>query len=172
MVNTLVPIVVKFSKVIIFIMITLLSFSFTSFQWEKDTKSKIKIHKSISNIFDSGTYTLENFNNNDFNIIKEEDKIIGYLLVTQSFSKTNTFDYYVLYNTQAEILKVEVLSYRESHGFEICNKRWLKQFIGINIASEFEYNNKVDAISGATISVNSIKSSIYQNTQYLKKLIK
>ncbi len=65
-----------------------------------------------------------------------------------------------------------MLSYRESHGFEICNKRWLKQFIGINIASEFEYNNKVDAISGATISVNSIKSFIYQNTQYLKKLIK
>ena len=172
MVNTLVPIVVKFSKVIIFIMITLLIFSFTSIKWEKDTKSKIKIYNSIYDIFHSDRYTLESFNDNDFNIIKEEEKIIGYLLVTQSFSKTNTFDYYVLYNTQAEILKVEVLSYRESHGFEICNKRWLKQFIGINIASEFEYNNKVDAISGATISVNSIKSSIYQNTQYLKKLIK
>ena len=172
MVNTLVPIVVKFSKVIIFIMITLLIFSFTSIKWEEDTKSKIKIYNSIYDIFHSDRYTLESFNDNDFNIIKEEEKIIGYLLVTQSFSKTNTFDYYVLYNTQAEILKVEVLSYRESHGFEICNKRWLKQFIGINIASEFEYNNKVDAISGATISVNSIKSSIYQNTQYLKKLIK
>ena len=172
MVNTLVPIVVKFSKVIIFIIITLLIFSFTSIKWEEDTKSKIKIYNSIYDIFHSDRCTLESFNDNDFNIIKEEEKIIGYLLVTQSFSKTNTFDYYVLYNTQVEILKVEVLSYRESHGFEICNKRWLKQFIGINIGSEFEYNDKVDAISGATISVNSIKSSIFQNTQYLKKLIK
>lgn len=86
--------------------------------------------------------------------------------------KTNIFDYYVLYNTQVEILNIKVLAYRQRHRFKICNKCWLIQFIGINIASEFEYNNKVDAISGATISVNSIKSSIYQNTQYLKKLIK
>ena len=172
MFNIVIKIGVKLSKVIVLVTITLLSFSFTSFQWEKDTKSKIKIHKSISNIFDSGTYTLENFHNNDFNIIRGDKYIIGYLLVTQSFSKNTFFDYYILYNEKAEILKVEVLSYRESHGFEICNKRWLKQFIGINIASEFEYNTKVDAISGATISVNSIKSSIFQNTQYLKKLIK
>ncbi len=53
MVNTLVPIVVKFSKVIIFIMITLLIFSFTSIKWEEDTKSKIKIYNSIYDIFHS-----------------------------------------------------------------------------------------------------------------------
>ena len=126
----------------------------------------------IYKFFHSDRCTLESFNDTDFNIIKEQEKIIGHLLVTQSFSKTNIFDYYVIYNTQAEILKVEVLPYSQSLGFEICNKRWLKQFIDINIASEFEYNTKVDGISGATISVNSIKSSIYQNTQYLKKLIK
>ena len=86
--------------------------------------------------------------------------------------KTNIFDYYVLYNTQVEILNIKLLAYRQRHRFKICNKCWLIQFIGINIASEFEYNINLEAISGSTIYVNSIKSSIYQNTQYLKKLIK
>ena len=68
-------------------------------------------------------------------------------------------------------MKVEILNYREIHGFEICNKRWLKQFIENNSDSEFEFNSKVDAISGATISVNSLKTSVFKQTQTLKSII-
>jgi Na+-transporting NADH:ubiquinone oxidoreductase subunit NqrC len=47
------------------------------------------------------------------------------------------------------------LIYRENYGGEIGSKRWLKQFIGMT-----EPKNYVDGISGATISVNSMKYSI------------
>ena len=170
--NTVIKIVKKLSKLTALVVVILLSFSFTSIQWEKNKKSRIKIHNSISNLFISETYSIEKFNNNDFIVIKENENTIGYLLVTQALSKNTLFDYYIIYDKHAEILKVEVLTYRENHGYEICNNRWLKQFIGINSASEFQYNNQVNAISGATISVNSIKSSIYYNTQDLKIIIK
>ena len=75
-------------------------------------------------------------------------------------SKFDNFDFMVLLDADNKIKVVRVLIYRENYGGEIGSKRWLKQFIGMT-----EPKNYVDAISGATISVNSMKYSI-------KKLIK
>ena len=158
------------SKVILIIIISLLNLSFISYDWENDIKSRVKIHETISTIFNSSTYTINSISDN-FYTISESERIIGYLIVQSEFSKYKKFDYFIIYNNSAEILKVKILNYRESHGFEICNKRWLKQFIGNNSDSEFEFNSKVDAISGATISVNSLKTSIFKQTQTLKRII-
>ena len=157
------------SKVII-IIIALLNLSFISYDWENNTKSRVKIHENISSVFNSSTYTINSTSDN-FYTISESERIIGYFIVQSEFSKYKQFDYFIIYNNFAEILKVEILNYRESHGFEICNKRWLKQFIGNNSDSEFEFNSKVDAISGATISVNSLKTSVFKQTQTLKSII-
>jgi hypothetical protein len=172
MVNTTIHKIITFlsKDIIIFLIISLLNFSFINYDWEKDIKSRDKVHKNISTIFNSSTYTINNISDN-FYTISESERIIGYLIVKSEFSKNKKFDYFIIYNNSAEILKVEILNYRESHGFEICNKRWLKQFIGNNSDSEFEFNSKVDAISGATISVNSLKTSIFKQTQTLKRII-
>ena len=160
-----------FSKdIVIIIIISLLNLSFIRYDWENDTKSRVKIHETISTIFNSSTYTINSISDN-FYTISESERIIGYLIVQSEFSKYKKFDYFIIYNNSAEILKVKILNYRESHGFEICNKRWLKQFIGNNSDSEFEFNSKVDAISGATISVNSLKTSVFKQTQTLKSII-
>ena len=172
MVNTIIhKISTFFSKeIIVFLIISLLNFSFINYDWEKDIKSRDKIHKNISDIFNSSTYKINTTSDNFYTIL-ESERIIGYLIVKSEFSKYKKFDYFIIYNNFAEILKVEILNYRESHGFEICNKRWLKQFIGNNSDSEFEFNSKVDAISGATISVNSLKTSVFKQTQNLKGII-
>jgi len=171
MVNTTIHKISDFlsKDIIIFLIISLLNFSFINYDWEKDRKSRDKVHKNISAIFNS-TYTINSISN-DFYTISESERIVGYFIVQSAFSKYKKFDYLIIYNNFAEILKVKILNYRESHGFEICNKRWLKQFIGNNSDSEFEFNSKVDAISGATISVNSLKTSIFKKTQNLKRII-
>ena len=156
--------------IMIMIIMSLLNLSFINYDWEKDIKSRDKVHKNISDIFNSSTYTINSISH-DFYTISESEMIIGYFIVPSEFSKYKKFDYLIIYNNFAEILKVEILNYRESHGFEICNKRWLKQFIGNNSDSEFEFNSKVDAISGATISVNSLKTSVFKKTQNLKGII-
>lgn len=86
-----------------------------------------------------------------YEVTGKTDKVyIGY-----SPSKFDNFDFMVLLDYDNEVKLVEVLIYRENYGGEIGSKRWLKQFIGMT-----EPKNFVDAISGATISVNSIKHSI------------
>ena len=171
MVNTTIHKIITFlsKDIIIFFIISLLNFSFINYDWEKDIKSRDKIHENISSVFNSSIYTINSTSDN-FYTISESERIIGYLIVQSERSKYKKFDYFIIYNNSAEILKVEILNYRESYGFEICNKRWLKQFIGNNSDSEFEFNSKVDGISGATISVNSLRTSIFKQTQTLKRM--
>ena len=70
-------------------------------------------------------------------------------------SKFDTFDYMVLLDKNNTIKLVKVLVYREDYGGEIASKRWLKRWVGIN-----QRVTHIDGISGATISVNSLKHSI------------
>ena len=86
-----------------------------------------------------------------YEVTGKTDKVyIGY-----SPSKFDNFDYMVLLDCDNKVKLVKVLVYRENYGGEIGSKRWLRQFIGMT-----EPKNYVDAISGATISVNSMKYSI------------
>ena len=86
----------------------------------------------------------------------------------QAPSKFHKFEYYILFNNKGELLKIEVLNYNENYGTEICSKRWLKQFQNINTSSFLTYNNSIDGISGATLSVQSISVYSWRVTQKLK----
>ena len=59
----------------------------------------------------------------------------------------------VVYDPLLHIQKVQVLIYREDYGYEIKSKRWLQQFTKRKVDS-------VQAISGATISVSSLKNAV------------
>ena len=63
-----------------------------------------------------------------------------------------------IYSPEMELLKLRILVYRENYGGEISNKRWLNQFVTRS-------PEKIQAISGATISVESLKFSVLQLTE-------
>ena len=163
-----------FSKATILMLVALLFFSFKFSDWEFDKKYRTIIHKSISEIFNSDTYIIEELEEFEdaFYSVKESENIIGYFVVTKAPSKFHQFDYYIIFNAKTDILKIEILQYRENYGAEICNKRWLQQFKNINTASIFEFNSSVDGISGATISVNSLKKDVFKLRNVLKKKLK
>ena len=158
----------QISKAITVIVIALLFFSFKASYWELDKDSRATVYKSIAKIFNSQTCNLDPIDDT-FYSISEDDSIIGYLAVTDAPSKFHRFDYYVLFNDKEEILKVEVLHYRENYGGEICSKKWLKQFVGIDTENYSNFNREIDGISGATISVNSLKHHLLKISNKLKK---
>ena len=63
-----------------------------------------------------------------FSVIKQNDIVLGYFVVAQAPSKFHQFDYYIIFNSDAQILKIEILQYRENYGSEICSKNWLANF--------------------------------------------
>ena len=157
----------QISKAVTLTVIALLFFSFKASYWEIDKKSRVTVYNSIAKVFNSKTCNIHAIDE-IFYSISDDDSIIGYLAVTDAPSKFHMFDYYILFDNEAEVLKVEVLQYRENYGAEICSKRWLKQFVGIDTKNSQAYHNTVDAISGATISVNSLKYDLLKICKELK----
>ncbi|MEE2700446.1 MAG: FMN-binding protein [Bacteroidota bacterium] len=91
--------------------------------------------------------------NSNYQSIKRNGEILGYSCIEEAPSKHDKFEFVILYDKSLNIIQVKVLIYREDYGFEIKSKRWLKQFTSRKIS-------KVQAISGATISVNSLKYAV------------
>lgn len=101
-----------------------------------------------------------------FKIISE-DVLLGYAFVDKAPSKTDSFDYLILLDKNLIVAKIKVLVYREDYGAEIGSKRWLKQFIGKTKKNKLQYGNNIMAISGATISANSMTKAV---NRFLKNL--
>ena len=65
-----------------------------------------------------------------------------------------------------------MLLYKENYGGEIASKRFLKQFEGKSAGLNMEYNQDIDGISGATISVQAISRAVKENSTTFSNLLK
>lgn len=81
------------------------------------------------------------------------------------------FDYYCLYDSTLSVAEVNVFNYEATHGHEITSKGWLRQFIGHSAGKPLETGKNIDAISGATISVNGIVEDIREKSFILKSSV-
>jgi hypothetical protein len=91
--------------------------------------------------------------------------------VAATQSTSEYFDYFVLFNNAKAIVSVVVFNYAATYGHQITARGWLKQFIGFNGEKELTVGKNIDAISGATISVNGITVDIQYRTNKLKQLL-
>lgn len=90
---------------------------------------------------------------------------------TSLIETSEYFDYFILFDTNLTIQQVKVYNYQASHGQEITNKSWLKQFQGYNGSRSLLVGKSVDAISGATISAVGITNDIQEKTKLLKQML-
>lgn len=169
-------------KFIALLFLISINFGFNSSELPKGIQKKIT--KEIKIIFEVENFSLEAVivtdqiseqlitsidADNLFKIIVDSN-LIGYAFVSKALSKTDSFDYLVLFDTDLIIKKSKILIYREDYGAEIGSKRWLKQFIGLNEKSNVEYGNEIKAISGATISARSFTIAINNLLKSVNKL--
>jgi Na+-translocating ferredoxin:NAD+ oxidoreductase RnfG subunit len=108
-----------------------------------------------------------NLTEDSYYSLKVNDSLIGYAVVDKAPSKTAFFDYLVVTDKDLSIVRSRVITYREEYGGAIGSYRWLKQFIGKKPDSDF---TDIAAISGATISVQSMKKAIIESLETLHKL--
>ena len=143
--------------------IGLLSFKLPSNLQKKITK-EIKITFSIEKyeldevvVSDSVNVLLKSKiqKNKLFKILLSKE-LVGYAFIDKAPSKTDEFDFLILFDADLIVKKAKVLIYREDYGGEIGSKRWLKQFIGKKGNDILVYEKDIIAISGATISAYSM----------------
>lgn len=99
-------------------------------------------------------------NAENFFKIQADTKILGYFYYGHGFGKTDEFDFIVILDANLIIAKTKVLVYREDHGSEIGSRRWLRQFTGKTGGDILRYQYDIAAISGATLSAESMTETI------------
>ncbi len=89
---------------------------------------------------------------------------------TSSNGNSEYFDYFIIYNHYLVIQSVSIYDYQATHGYEMTNSTWLKQFKGYDGTKELVYGEDIDAIAGATISGNAALADIEHKTKLLKQI--
>jgi len=130
-------------------------------QWQPSKNTLDKAESTLQQFFATDFSKKEiDLNSNYFQIVTA-DSTIAYACIQQAPSKHDMYDFLAIYSSEMHLLKLRILNYRENYGGEIANGRWLKQFLSREV-------DDVQAISGATISVESMKMAVYSLTQKMK----
>ena len=84
------------------------------------------------------------------------DKILGWVISDRVIGKYDLIDYAAGFDAQGSSLGMEVLAYRESHGSEIKQTTWRKQFVGKRGPDAMRFADDIRNISGATLSCQHV----------------
>jgi Na+-translocating ferredoxin:NAD+ oxidoreductase RnfG subunit len=84
----------------------------------------------------------------------------GWFIVDEVLGKHEFITYAVGLDADGSVRGVEILVYLESHGGEIRNAEWRRQFIGKTAAAPLRLDHDIRNISGATLSCRHVTDGI------------
>ncbi|WP_211467064.1 FMN-binding protein [Collimonas silvisoli] len=90
----------------------------------------------------------------------KDDAQLGYVVLDDVIGKFELISYAVAVNPDASVKQIEILTYRESHGFEIKSPAWRKQFVGKTAAAGLTIGDGIASISGATLSCTHVTDGV------------
>ena len=87
-------------------------------------------------------------------------KLIGVVVFDYVLGKSEAIDYCVALMPDGEVKQIEILQYRESHGYEIRRPGWRRQFEEKTSTSKLRLHDDIANITGATISCRNITTGV------------
>ncbi|MBI9073293.1 MAG: FMN-binding protein [Melioribacteraceae bacterium] len=92
--------------------------------------------------------------------IKSEYGIEAIAILDNVKGKNLPITFLVIFDLDGTIKYSTIVKYREEHGGAVKQNWWQKQFRGLNGNDEISIGANIEAISGATISSNSVTKGI------------
>jgi Na+-translocating ferredoxin:NAD+ oxidoreductase RnfG subunit len=89
-----------------------------------------------------------------------DGKVLGTFFADAVIGKQEYIVYSLALDASGHVLRLDVLEYRETHGWEIRNERWRAQFVGKTTADTVEVNRDIANISGATLSCRHVTDGV------------
>lgn len=93
-------------------------------------------------------------------VARKAGAALGFVVTDAVVGKVELIDYAVGIALDGSVKQVEILSYRESHGFEVRLPAWRRQFVGKTGASPLRVGDDIANISGATLSCNHVTDGV------------
>ncbi|CAN5724891.1 hypothetical protein BH11PSE8_BH11PSE8_45380 [soil metagenome] len=85
---------------------------------------------------------------------------LGYVVTDEVIGKVELISYAVGITNDGSVKQIEILSYRESHGYEIRLPAWRRQFTGKTTDSTLRVGDDIANISGATLSCTHVTDGV------------
>jgi Na+-translocating ferredoxin:NAD+ oxidoreductase RnfG subunit len=87
-------------------------------------------------------------------------RLLGTFYADAVIGKQEYIGYALALDANGSVLRLDVLEYRETHGWEIRNERWRGQFTGKTAADPVEVSRDIANISGATLSCRHVTDGV------------
>jgi Na+-translocating ferredoxin:NAD+ oxidoreductase RnfG subunit len=85
---------------------------------------------------------------------------LGWFIVDNVIGKVERITYAVALDRDGTVRSLEILDYRETHGYEVRNPAWRRQFEGKTAQAPLELGPDIKNISGATLSCRHITDGV------------
>lgn len=90
----------------------------------------------------------------------KDNQLLGHVVLDDVIGKYERISYAVALSPQAAVQQIEILAYRESHGFEIRSAAWRHQFSGKTAQAGLKVGDGIANISGATLSCTHVTDGV------------
>ena len=84
----------------------------------------------------------------------------GYVFIDEVVGRSDLITYAAGIDNDGALRSIEILAYRESHGGEIRNAAWRRQFADRTDLAELEFRTDIKNISGATLSSEHVTQGV------------
>jgi Na+-translocating ferredoxin:NAD+ oxidoreductase RnfG subunit len=91
---------------------------------------------------------------------ERDGQLQGWFIVDEVVGKHEFITYATAVSPDGHVLGLEVMSYRETHGGQIRDIGWRKNFFGKTLASPFKLDEDIPNISGATLSSRNVLDGV------------
>jgi len=93
-------------------------------------------------------------------------------IVDNVIGKHENIDIAVAITKDGKVKGVEVLTYRETYGYEVMNKKWLAQFKGKDNMETLKLDKQIKNISGATLSCRHVTDGVNRLTEIWAQILR
>lgn len=91
---------------------------------------------------------------------QKNGKIEGYFFVDEVVGKHEFITYATAIDLSGSVIGIEIMSYRETHGGQVREASWRKNFKGKKISDPFKLDVDVPNITGATLSSRNVLDGV------------
>ena len=98
--------------------------------------------------------------------VRSNAAIVGHFFSDQVVGRQDFIDYALGINPDGSLRTLEIMSYRESHGAEVRNKNWRRQFAQRRSVQQLGFQTGIKNIAGATMSCEHVTAG----ARYLRAL--
>ena len=92
---------------------------------------------------------------------RKADARVGFVVADEVIGKFELIGFAVGVARDFAVKQVEILAYRESHGYEIRQPAWRAQFVGKGPAAPLRIGEDIRNISGATLSCTHVTDGVH-----------